>query len=54
MFSCFKSTSVAELSIGGDGFLNIIIAMATAITTTAQAITIPAIAPPDNPLELFL
>ncbi len=53
MFSCFKSTTVV-LSIGGVGFLSMIAATAAAIRTTTQAITIPAIAPPDNPLELFL
>jgi hypothetical protein len=41
------------LSIGGDGFLSMIAAIEAAAKTTTQAITIPAIAPPPKPLELF-
>ena len=40
--------------MGGAGFLSIIAAIEAAAKTTTQAITIPAIAPPDKPLELFL
>ncbi len=53
MFSVCKLATVV-LSTGGVGFLSIIAATAAAIRTTTQAITIPAMAPPDNPLELFL
>ena len=42
------------LSIGGADFLSIIAAIEAAAKTTAQTITIPAIAPPEKPLELFL
>ena len=49
ILSVFNSATVV-LSTGGDGFLSMI----AATRTTTQAITIPAIAPPDNPLELLL
>ena len=44
------------LSIGGStlGFLSIMAATEAAIKATTQAITIPAMAPPDKPLEFFL
>ena len=53
ILSVFNSATVV-LSTGGDGFLSMIAATAAATRTTTQAITIPAIAPPDNPLELLL
>ena len=37
-----------------EDFFNIIAAIEAIINATAHAITIPAIAPPYNPLELFL
>ena len=53
MFSVFKSTTVV-FSTGGAGFLSIIAAIVAAKSTKTLAITIPAIAPPDNPLELLV
>jgi hypothetical protein len=50
--SVFKSTMVV-LSTGGVGFLSMIAAIEAAARATTQAITIPAIAPPLKPLELF-
>ena len=48
--------TTAVLSIGGStlGFLSIMAAIEAAIKATTQAITIPAMAPPDKPLEFFL
>ena len=42
------------LSIGGVGFFSKMAAIEAANITTTQAMTIPAIAPPVKPLELFL
>ena len=52
MLSVFKSTMVV-LSTGGEGFLSMIAAIETAAKATTQAMTIPAMAPPLKPLELF-
>jgi hypothetical protein len=49
----FNPTTVL-LSIGAEGFLSMIAAIDAATKTTTQAMTIPAIAPPDNPLEVFI
>ena len=54
IFSTVFNPTTVVLSIGGDGFLSMIAAMEAAAKTTTQAITIPAIAPPDKPLEFFL
>ena len=51
--SVFKSATVPLLSTGVEDFLIINTVTTTAARTATQAITIPAIAPPDNPLELF-
>ena len=49
----FKSTTVV-LSKAGADFLHITAIIETARIAITQAITIAAIEPPDNPLELFL
>ena len=53
MLSVLNSATVV-FSTGGVDFLSIIAAIAAATSTTTHSITIPAIAPHDNPLELFL
>ena len=52
IFSVFNPTTVV-LSIAGEGFLSKIAAIEAAAKTTTQAITIPAMAPPLKPPELF-
>ena len=54
IFSTVLNPVTVVFSMGGGvGFLNIIAATAAAIKTATQAMTIPAIAPPERPLELF-
>ena len=56
MLSTVLNWTAVVLSTGGAtvGFLSIKAATEAAIKTTTQAITIPAMAPPDKPLEFFL
>ena len=54
IFSTVFNPTTVVLSIGGAGFLSIIAAIEAAKRTATHAITIPAMAPPDKPLELLL
>ena len=54
-FSADPNSMAVVLSIGGlDGLLSNIAAKTAPTRTTKDAMTIPAIAPPDKPLDFFL